>query len=207
MSHKKLKDFFAFTKELGIKTVTPDIWKELFNKGEIVTKDAEGKEVKYSFEKPIDAKDLEKDFDGLYRKLNGLAVTKKNQEYIATREQEKKRKSAEEEVKSPQASQTVKAPESTKVGDDKTVIPAVATASTASQGPTVARAMTESQSSKPKEAAAVKPQATQESVLTEALLSETSFPFSFTHDNKKETVSFTDNQLQIGDKKFSLAVK
>lgn len=200
VSHKKLKEFFQFGKEMNISPVTRETWISLFEKGEIVAKDTEGKEVKYSLEKPIDAKDLEKDFAGLYQKLNGLAAIKKNKEYAAVREQEKQQKQGEVEGVTPQASEADKA-----LDNGKSAIPVTA-ASMASQWPTVARAMAESEAAKPEETVPAKPQVTQESALTEALLDVTSFPLSFEYDNKQETVSFANERLHVGDKVFSLAV-
>lgn len=66
--------------------------------------------------------------------------------------------------------------------------------------------MAESEAAKPEETVPAKPQVTQESALTEALLDVTSFPLSFEYDNKQETVSFANERLHVGDKVFSLAV-
>jgi hypothetical protein len=76
LNRKKLAPFFQFTREEGIETTTPEFWIGIFNKGEIVKKDEKGLEMKYALDKP-ESKDLEKDFEGLYEKLNGLLKKQK----------------------------------------------------------------------------------------------------------------------------------
>lgn len=91
LNYKKLKDFFTFTKDSGISIVTSDQWINLFEKGILLTQDKDGKEVKYTLEKNIVARDLDKNFEGLYQKLNGLLVTKNNTEYQKKQEGEKEK--------------------------------------------------------------------------------------------------------------------
>ena len=92
MSRKKLSDFFAFTKEKGIDSTTPDFWITVFEKGEVTT-NKEGKTVSYKLEKGIETGDLEKDFEGFYGKLNTL-------QKIAKEVETKEKIMADEKVKS-----------------------------------------------------------------------------------------------------------
>lgn len=106
ISRTKLAPFFAFTKEEGVKVETPDFWTGIFNKGQIVGKDAEGKNIIYPMSE-IKASDLEDNFKGLYEKLNKLkdqnAAKKARQAY--EQEQQKKANSPESEPKAPTPSQ------------------------------------------------------------------------------------------------------
>ena len=72
LSRKKLAPFFAFTTSEGIDATSPDFWIGVFEKGEIVKKDEKGAVVRYALEKSIKSDDLDKDFGGLYAKLNKL---------------------------------------------------------------------------------------------------------------------------------------
>lgn len=72
LSRKKLAPFFSFTASEGIDATNPDFWIRVFEKGEIIKKDEKGAEMKYTLEKSIRSDDLNKDFDGLYAKLNKL---------------------------------------------------------------------------------------------------------------------------------------
>lgn len=80
INRKKMADFFTFTKEEKIDTTTPEFWMEVFNKNEIITKDADGKDTTYKVDE-IKEGDLKDDFKGLYGKLNELFAQKKKKEY------------------------------------------------------------------------------------------------------------------------------
>lgn len=86
INRKRLKEFFVFTKEEGI-NMDAHFWVELFNTGKITVK-REGKEdMVYELKSSIKPEDLEKDFEGLYSKLNHLHTyidEKKKKEYADT---------------------------------------------------------------------------------------------------------------------------
>ncbi len=72
LSRKKLGRFFSFTKEEGIDSTTQEFWIGVFEKGEIVKKDEKGAVVRYALEKSMKSEDLDKNFGGLYARLNKL---------------------------------------------------------------------------------------------------------------------------------------
>lgn len=98
IKRKKLSDFFTFTREEGIDEATPDFWISVFNDGKITTKDKDGKEQVYEIGK-ITGGDLEKNFEGLYGKLNALYDKNKNQKLLNRRSTEKQTQEADEKAR------------------------------------------------------------------------------------------------------------
>lgn len=108
IKRKKLKDFFTFTREEGINDATPDFWIGIFNDGKIVKKSSKGKneagqevetkDQEYAVDK-IEEKDFEKNFEGLYGKLNKLKVTR---DVMNAKEEQKQTGEKEEQVKQEQ---------------------------------------------------------------------------------------------------------
>lgn len=108
IKRKKLKDFFTFTRSEGINTETPEFWMGLFNDGKIMKKGSKGKneageevEVKdqeYLVDK-IEEKDFERNFEGLYEKLNSLHNKNENRKYKEQQEVEKQKQEADEKSK------------------------------------------------------------------------------------------------------------
>lgn len=74
----KLADFFIFTKEEGIDIETKEFWMGVFNDGKIMVKKEDGTTEEYAIQWGIKKGDFEKNFKGLYEKLNNIfVVTKK----------------------------------------------------------------------------------------------------------------------------------
>lgn len=107
IKRKKLKDFFTFTREEGIDATTSDFWMGVFNDGKIIkkgaiTKDTEGKETTGTdqiYSVNIEEKDLDKDFKGLYGKLNKLKVTR---DVMNAKEEQKQIEEKEKQAKQEQ---------------------------------------------------------------------------------------------------------
>lgn len=98
IKRKKLANFFIFTHEEGIDTTTPDFWMGIFNDGKITTKDKDGKEQTYEVGK-ITGGDFEKNFEGLYGKLNKLKVTR---DVMNAKEEQRQAEEKEKQAKQEQ---------------------------------------------------------------------------------------------------------
>lgn len=81
LKRDKLVDFFMFTAEEKIDATTPDFWMGVFNKSEVIVKDDKEGDITYTLEKPIGSKDLDKDFEGLYKKLNSFLGQKRKRDF------------------------------------------------------------------------------------------------------------------------------
>lgn len=71
ISRKRLSDFFTFTKEEKI-DMGAHFWVELFNTGKITVKQEGKEDMVHELKSAIKPEDLEKDFEGLYAKLNSF---------------------------------------------------------------------------------------------------------------------------------------
>jgi len=81
ISRKKLTPFFQFTKEEGVDIETKEFWMGVFNEGKIVGKNSKWEIEEYRLKKIINSKDLDKNYEGLYEKLNDLLDEKKKKDY------------------------------------------------------------------------------------------------------------------------------
>lgn len=93
VKHKNLINFFKFTKEQGL-DMDASFWSEIFNEGKVAVKGEKGeKDTVFELSSKITERDLDKNFEGLYKKLNELQdeSERRNKEEVNKVQEEKQK--------------------------------------------------------------------------------------------------------------------